>query len=116
MWTVLPWVIGVLLIAAAALVPLLRGGARRRAFAAAKARATSAYERLGFSVETVATQGNQRAADAMTDAEERWNTAGALLAEATTAQECVVAEQAAREGIDRVREACRLLKIEVPQQ
>jgi len=91
---VLGWVLGGLLLAGAALLPGRLAASRRRTLAAARASAEAAYQRLGFAVET-ATAGS----GALARARERWHTAGALLADASSAEQCAVAERCAREGL-----------------
>ena len=92
---VLLWVVGGVLIAAAALAPLRLRGARRQALTGARANAEAVYQRLGFAVETTTVADEE----AVARARERWNTAGALLADADSAEQCAVAEQCAREGL-----------------
>lgn len=88
---VLVGAVAVAVLAAGALVPLLRRGPGLRA---ARAGARSAHARLGHLVATVD-------ADPSTirRARERWTTAGALLARAATAEDLALAERTATEGI-----------------
>jgi hypothetical protein len=96
------WLVGVLLIIAVALVPIRLGAARRRALAAARADAESAYHELGYALDT-----RTGTEDTLAAARERWNTAGALLADAATAPQCAVAAQCARDGLARLATADR---------
>ena len=104
MLPLLPIVIGLGAVVAAAAVPRLR----RRAdaggvLAAAKARARAAHERLGAGVESVLPDGP--AAEDLRRARERWLTAGALLAQAATVEACEVAGGVAEEGLADLRAA-----------
>lgn len=111
---VVPLAIGLGAIVASAAAPLLRSRARNAELAAAKASARSVYHQLGFGVETVGPGDDTEAATALRQAEERWHTTGALLADAESVEACAVAEQTAMEGLAHVRAACRRLGIPTP--
>ncbi|MGA8113244.1 MAG: hypothetical protein WCA46_06250 [Actinocatenispora sp.] len=108
-------VVGVLLLAVAATVPVWQVRARRRAFEGAQAAARSAVDRLGFCVETVDPAGDAVAASLLADAEERWHTAGSVLADARYPGECAVAERVAGEGLAHVAAACDRLGVAAPR-
>ncbi len=86
----------------------------RRALEGAQASARAAVERLAHYVETVHPGHDPVAARLLTDATERWHTAGALMAEASTAGEYKVARATAREGLRLVFQACERLGVPGP--
>jgi hypothetical protein len=108
-------VLGSAVIVAGATLPALRLRDRKRGREGAQARARMYTERLGFCLETLHA-GDDRIADRLlTDATERWNTAGGLLSRSQEVGELQVAEEVAREGLRYVRRACRRLQVPVPQ-
>lgn len=110
----IPIVLGVGAIVAAAATPLLRSRSRHQLLSAARERARAVYQRLGHCVETTDPGVDHQAAEQLRLAEERWHTTGALLAGAGTVEECQVAERAAAEGLRHVVVACQLLGIDPP--
>ncbi|MGH3757610.1 hypothetical protein [Actinophytocola sp.] len=114
MLPLVPIVIGLGAVAVGA-VPALRARSRRHETDAARARARATCHRLGFGVETVAGAGHPQASEELRRAEERWHTAGALLARANTTEECTVAGQVATEGLAHLERACRLLGVDIPE-
>lgn len=110
-----PLLIGLGAIAVGAVLPAIRLRARRQAGRVARAQARAAYERLGFCVETLGGGADEIATRALADAAERWHTAGALLAATSTPEELAVAEEAAREGLGFVSQACRRLCVLPPE-
>ena len=115
MLPIIPLAIGLGAVVAGAAVPLLRAGERRQRVAGAKASARAACRQLGFCVETVPTGANADAAEELARAAERWHTAGALLAEATTEEQCAVAEKVVAEGMEHIANACTVLGIDPPE-
>lgn len=111
----MPWVVGLVLLVAGALVPFWAVGGRKRDVEGGEARARTAYERLGFCVETVHPGVDPYVVRLLDDAAERWTTAGAVLARSTTAGEYAVAERVAREGLNYVAEACERLGLPMPE-
>lgn len=114
MLPIIPLVIGIGAVVAGAAVPALRASDRRLRVARAKASARADNRRLGFCVETISAGTDPTAAEELTRATERWHTAGALLADASNEEQCVVAEQVTAEGMDHVAKACVALGIEPP--
>ncbi|MBB3666342.1 MULTISPECIES: hypothetical protein [Prauserella salsuginis group] len=114
MLPIIPLAIGVGAVVAGAALPARRRSEHRRELAAATATARAAHNRLGFCLETLAPGDNAAAADSLARARERWHTTGALLAEATTAEECRVADEVAAAGMDHIVRACRLLGTPLP--
>lgn len=116
MSTWVPLAIGLAVIVLGSLVPAARARSRRRELAEAKTRARARYHELGFGVETISAGGDAvAAANALSKAEERWHTTGALLADADTTEECLVAERVAEEGLALLDEAGRHLGIDRPK-
>lgn len=113
MLPLIPIAIGLGVLAGAA-VPLLRQRAERDRTAAARTRARVTYQRLGHGVETIDPGANATAQAELARAAERWQTAGALLEEAGTFEECVDAERTAEEGLHHLIKGCRALGIEPP--
>ncbi|GAA1192599.1 hypothetical protein [Prauserella alba] len=114
MLPIIPLAIGVGAVVAGAALPARRRGERRREFAAAAASVRAAYNRLGFCLDTLTPGEDAAAADSLARARERWHTTGALLSEATTAEECRVAAEVAAAGMDHVDRACRVLGTPLP--
>lgn len=114
MLPIIPLVIGVGAVVAGAAVPAARASQRRQRLVQAKARARAVYRRLEFCVETIDPGADLTAADELSRASERWHTAGALLAEAVSEEQCAVAEDVAQEGLEHVAAACRKLGIDPP--
>jgi hypothetical protein len=69
----------------------------------ARARARSEHARLGHALAVGAVPADDSARRRHEQATERWHTAGGLLAEARTPEECALAEQCAREGLALLR-------------
>lgn len=78
---------------------------RKRALEGAQASARAAVERLAHYVETVHPGLDPVATRLLADATERWHTAGALMARASTPGEYKVARATAREGLRLVDQA-----------
>lgn len=115
MLPIIPLAIGVGAVVAGAAVPLMRASERRLRVAGAKASARAAYRQLGFCVETVPVSADADAAEELARATERWHTAGALLADATNVEQCMVAEKVVAEGMEHVAKACGALGIDPPE-
>jgi hypothetical protein len=95
-------------------VVLWRLRSRGRVLEGAKASARAAVERLAHYVETVHPGHDPVAERLLADATERWHTAGALIARASTAGEYKVARVTAREGLHLVDQACQRLGLPGP--
>lgn len=106
-----PWiVVAVVLVAAGALTPVLSGRRQRALRGNDEAvAARSRYHQLGHYVEdavvTPEQVGDERAAALLRTARERWLTAGAMLARATTEADFTHAEEVAVEGLHAVAQA-----------
>jgi predicted negative regulator of RcsB-dependent stress response len=88
------WIVGSVLLVAGAGVPA--GWTWRRSrMDTAHARALSQYEQLGYAVQT--TDAGERA---LARATERWNSAGAALAQARCDADYAIVERIAREGME----------------
>lgn len=105
MLPLIPIAIGLGAVAAAAAVTRLRGRGDGDALPAARARARAAHQRLGLGVDSMVPDGP--AAEDLRRARERWLTAGALIADATTVEACEVAGAAAAEGLRHLEAARR---------
>lgn len=96
------WALGAVLLLAGAVIPA--GLTWHRAWMdTAHARAVSRYEQLGYAVETT------RATDpsgtrALARATERWNSAGAVLAQARSDADYLIAERTAQQGLEYLRQ------------
>ena len=106
------WVgVAIVLVAAGALVPVLAG--RRRANRLSSndeaVAARSRYNQLGLYVENLEQLDDDKAMALMRSAEERYNTAGAALAGATTEDDFLLAMRVAEEGIQAVADAYALI-------
>lgn len=88
------------------LLPLL-GRARRKRLASndEAVAAQAAYHRLGFYVEDPPAASNGDAAELLTRARERWNTAGAMLAKGRSEKDFTQAQAVAEQGLGLVRDA-----------
>lgn len=94
---------GVLVVGA--LVPVLAGRARRADTDAAEISAAQRYELLGHYVENPVATTDATAESLLRQGRERWNSAGAILADAKSAADFHLAEQVAREGLAHVSAA-----------
>jgi uncharacterized SAM-binding protein YcdF (DUF218 family) len=93
------WIaLAVVVLAAGALVPVL-SRARREDPSGAEITARGRYELLGSQVEDLPLTEDEAAAALLRQARERWNSAGALLADARRAEEFRLAERTAEEGL-----------------
>lgn len=100
------WIgVGGIVLVAGALVPVLSH--RRRGAAGAEIRARAAYLELAHHVEVPppVPHGDEHAGPLLRHATERWHSAGAVLASASTPEEFRLAEDIAGEGLTAVREA-----------
>lgn len=70
---------------------------------AARAEVQALLQRLGHDVSTLDDQGDARNRQALADASERYNTAGAQMSEATSVQALAVVRQIAVEGLHSTR-------------
>jgi hypothetical protein len=99
-------VIAIVILVVGGLLPLV-GRARRKLLAgndeAIAARA--AYHRLGFYVEDLPAVTDGDAAEQLTRARERWNTAGAMLAQGRSEKDFTQAQAVAEQGLGLVRDA-----------
>ena len=98
----------VVILAVGAMLPLL-GRARRQRLRSndEEVAARSRYNRLGFYVEDPGATADVEAADLLARARERWNTAGALLADARSEKDFTRVRAVAEEGLELVRDANR---------
>lgn len=69
----------------------------------ARARARSEHARLGHALAVSAVPADDHTRSRHEQATERWHTAGGLLAEARTREQCVLAERLARQGLALLR-------------
>ena len=106
-------VIAVAVVAAGALVPLLgRRDAESEDVAAIVAR--DRYALLGHYVDNPVATDDPEAEALLHQGRERWNSAGGVLASASSAAQFRLAEQIAREGLTQVAAAHRKLGIPGP--
>jgi hypothetical protein len=105
------WIgLAVVLLAAGALVPVLAGRRAERLRSNDEAvAARSRHLMLGHYVEQDERVGDERAAELLRTARERWHTAGATLARARSEADFELAERIAVEGLRMVAEACERL-------
>lgn len=96
------WVLGAVLLVAGAAIPAGWTWHRAR-MDTAHARALSCYEQLGYAVETTTTT-DPAGTRALARATERWNSAGAILAQAGTDAEYLIAERTAQQGLELLRQ------------
>jgi hypothetical protein len=101
------WVgIAVVLVAAGALVPVLSGRNNRLKSNDEAVAARSRYHQLGHYVEDGVEQlSDEQAMTLLRTARERYNTAGATLARATTEEDFLLAMRIAEEGLTAVADA-----------
>jgi len=95
------WILGAVLLLAGAAVPAGWTWHRSR-MGTAHARALSCYEQLGYQVETTSAAG-AAGERALARAPERWNSAGAILAQARSDADYAIAERTAQKGLDYLR-------------
>lgn len=100
------WVgVAVVLVAAGALVPVLAGRNNRLASNDEAVAARSRYHQLGHYVEDGERVDDEQAASLLDKARERYHTAGATLAKASTEEDFLLAMRIAEEGLQAVAEA-----------
>ena len=104
------WIVGGLLLAVTAGVPVWMLRARRQAVETARAAAAASHRRLAFCVGTAGRPDDAYARQLLVGARERCRTADALLDEAATSDDFRAVERTAREGLQRVAEARRRLE------
>jgi hypothetical protein len=106
------WVaIAVVLVAAGALVPVLAGRRRGNRLSSndEAVAARSRYNQLGLYVENLEQLDDDKAMALLRSAQERYNTAGAALARATTEDDFLLAMRVAEEGLRAVADAYALI-------
>lgn len=96
------WILGAVLLLAGAAVPAGWRWHRAR-MDTAHARALSCYEQLGYAVETTTAAG-PAGTRALARATERWNSAGAILAQARSDADYLIAERTVVQGLECLRE------------
>lgn len=100
------WVgVAVVLVAAGALVPVLAGRNNRLASNDEAVAARSRYHQLGHYVEDVLQVDDEQATALLNQARERYHTAGATLAKASTEEDFLLAMRVAEEGLQAVATA-----------
>ncbi len=100
------WIgVAVVLVAAGALVPVLAGRNNRLSSNDEAVAARSRYNQLGLYVEDGEILGDEAANVLMRQAKERYNTAGATLAAASTEEDFLLAMRVAEEGLQAVSDA-----------
>jgi len=100
------WIgIAVVLVAAGALVPVLAGRNTRLSSNDEAVAARSRYNQLGLYVEDTEQLDDEQAMARLRAARERYNTAGATLAEASTEEDFLLAMRIAEEGLQAVADA-----------
>ena len=100
------WIgIAVVLVAAGALVPVLAGRNNRLTSNDEAVAARSRYHQLGHYAEDAEELDDEQATAHMRTARERYHTAGAMLARATTEEDFLLAMRVAEEGLAAVAEA-----------
>jgi hypothetical protein len=100
------WIgIAVVLVAAGALVPVLAGRNNRLSSNDEAVAARSRYNQLGLYVEDTEQLDDEQAMTRLRAARERYNTAGATLAEASTEEDFLLAMRIAEEGLQAVADA-----------
>jgi hypothetical protein len=100
------WIgIAVVLVAAGALVPVLAGRNNRLSSNDEAVAARSRYNQLGLYVEDTEQLDDEQAMARLRAARERYNTAGATLAEASTEEDFLLAMRIAEEGLQAVADA-----------
>jgi hypothetical protein len=104
------WIVGGLLLAVTAGVPVWTLRARRQAIDVARAAAAASHRRLRFCVDTAGRPDDPYARQLLAGARERCRTADALLDEAATTEHLRAVERTAREGLQLVAEARRRLE------
>lgn len=110
------WVgVAVVLVAAGALVPVLAGRNNRLASNDEAVAARSRYHQLGHYVEDGEQVDDERAATLLDKARERYHTAGATLAKASSEEDFLLAMGVAEEGLQAVADAYALLGRPGPQ-
>jgi type II secretory pathway pseudopilin PulG len=88
-----------------ALVPLLLGRSRRAAANNAEIAARAQYQQLGHYVENPVATTDSTAETLLRRGRERWQSAGAALATARSAEDFELVAKIAAEGLDQVAEA-----------
>ncbi len=104
------WIVGGLLLAVTAGVPVWTLRARRQAIDAARVAAAASHRRLTFCVDTAGRPDDPYARQLLAGARERRRTADALLDEAATSEHFRAVERTAREGLQLVAEARRRIE------
>jgi hypothetical protein len=100
------WIgIAVVLVAAGALVPVLAGRNNRLSSNDEAVAARSRYNQLGLYVEDTEQLDDEQAKARLRVARERYDTAGATLAEASTEEDFLLAMRIAEEGLQAVADA-----------
>lgn len=100
-------VVAVLVLAGGALIPVFAGRGRGAAGDGPAIAARAVYESLGGQVENPVATTDPAAATLLHQARERWDSAGAILASATSTADFRLAERVAREGLEHVAAARR---------
>ena len=98
-------VVAVVLVAAGALVPVLAGRDKRLSSNDEAVAARSRYHQLGLYAENPEQLDDEQAMTRMRAAHERYTTAGATLAVATSEEDFVLAKRIAEEGLQAVADA-----------
>lgn len=106
-------VIAVVVVAAAALVPVLMGRRGARGDGAATS-AQARYALLGRYAENPVAATDPAAEDLLRQATERWHTCGGLLASARSAEDYALAQRVADEGMTLVTRAYAALDLPAP--
>jgi hypothetical protein len=104
------WIVGGLLLAVTASVPVWTMRARRQAVEEARLAAAASHRRLTFCVDGAGRPDDPFARQLLAGARERCHAADALLHEAATSADFRTAGRTAREGLQLVAEARRRLE------
>jgi hypothetical protein len=112
--TVVWIVVTVVIVAGGALAPVLAGRNRRASGGGAAAAARDRYQLLGHYVEDPVGTDDPEALALLRKGRERWNSAGAVLADAKAPEDFALAESVAQEGLAHVTAAHRKLGIPGP--
>jgi hypothetical protein len=109
------WIaVAVVVVGIGALGPALAGRHKRADGGGAAISARNRYELLGHYVEDPTATDDEGAADLLRKGKERWNSAGAILAYARSADDYQLAERVAAEGLADVTAAHAKLGIPGP--
>lgn len=105
------WLLAALVVLVVSLVAVLPRLPRRHGPSVPEVRARAAYSRLGYCVETLP---SGVPSEHVRRASERWNTAGQILADASSAEEYALAYRTAEDGLGEVSRACAALGLPDP--